>query len=88
MKSSACCTVTAKNDSATSADELSFVVFCIENVAEHLKLSGDEVYKLLTNDSDILDSYLIPSYEALHTQDKEYIVSDVVEYMREEGLIA
>jgi hypothetical protein len=70
-----------------SKDELSFAVFCIENVAECLKLSGSAVYKLLTEDSDILDSYLVPSYDALHTQDKEYIVNDIIEYMREEGLI-
>ena len=70
-----------------SADELSFVVFCIENIAERLNRSGGEVYKLLTEDSNILDGYLIPSYDALHSQDKEYIVSDVIEYMREEGLI-
>ena len=70
-----------------SADELSFVVFCIENIAERLNRSGSEMYKLLTEGSDILDGYLMPGYDALHTQDKEYIVNDVIEYMREEGLI-
>ena len=70
-----------------SADELSFVVFCIENVAERLNRSGSEVYKLLTEDSDILDGYLMPSYDALHTQDKEYIVNDIIAFMREEALI-
>ena len=69
-------------------DELSFTVFCIENVAERLKLSGNEVYKLLTEDSDILDGYVVPSYDSLHTQDKEYIVNDIIEYMREEGLVS
>ena len=70
-----------------SADELIFVVFCIENVAERLNLNGSEVYKLLTECSNILDSYVIPSYDALHTQDKEYIVNDIIEYMREERLV-
>jgi len=70
-----------------NADELSFTVFCIENVAERLKLSGGEVYKLLAEDSDILDGYVIPSYDVLHTQDKEYIVNDIVEYMREKELV-
>ena len=78
---------TVKKDMPMSADELSFVVFCVENVAEHLKLGGNEVYKLLTEDSDILDGYITPNYDALHTQDKEYIVNDVIEYMREEGLV-
>jgi hypothetical protein len=69
-------------------NELEFTVFCIENIAERLGLSGSDVYKLLTDDSDILNRYIIPSYDVLHTQGKEYIVNDIVEYMREEGLIA
>ena len=65
---------------------LDFTVFCIENVAEHLHLSGDDVYKLLTEKSDILDQYIIPCYDALHTQGHTYIVNDIVDLMRERGL--
>ena len=67
--------------------QLEFAVFCLENVAEHLNLSGDKVYKLLTEDSNILDSYIIPNYDTLHTQGKHYIVDDIVTYMRQEKLI-
>jgi hypothetical protein len=67
--------------------ELEFTVFCIENIAERLELTGDEIYKLLTDKSDILDNYIIPSWDTLHTQGKEYIVNDIVDYMREKGLI-
>ena len=66
--------------------ELEFTVFCIENVADYLRLKGDEVYKLLTEKSDILDNYIIPCYAALHTQGKDYIVNDIVEFMHEKGL--
>jgi len=66
--------------------ELDFTVFCVENVAENLGLKGDEVYKLLTEKTDILDSYIIPCYDTLHTQGKEYIVNDIIELMRERGL--
>ena len=66
--------------------QLDFSVFCIENVAEYLDLHGEEIYKLLTEKSDILDSYIIPCYDVLHTQGKEYIVNDIVEYMKEKGL--
>ena len=69
-----------------NTNELKFVVFCIENVAEYLELKGDEVYKLLTEQSDILDNYIIPCTDALHTQGKEYIVNDIIEVMREKGL--
>ena len=67
--------------------ELEFTVFCIENVAEYLNLPGDEVYKFLTEKSDILDSYIIPCYDTLHTQGKEYIVNDIVGYMKEKRLV-
>ena len=66
--------------------ELDFTVFCIENVAENLGLKSDEIYKLLTEKTDILDTYIIPCYDVLHTQGKEYIVNDIIELMRERGL--
>ena len=67
--------------------KLDFAVFCIENVAEHLNLNGSEVYLLLTEKSKILDEYIVEHYDALHTQGKDYIVNDIVEYMEKEGLI-
>ena len=67
--------------------ELEFAIFCIENVANFLKRDAREVYKMLTEDSNILNSYIIPEYEMLHTQGKEYIVNDIIEYMRERGVI-
>ena len=67
--------------------ELEFAVFCIENVTEKLGKSGNEVYNMLTEKSDILDSYIIPCYDVLHTQGKSYIVNDILDYMKEEGLV-
>lgn len=67
--------------------ELEFAVFCIENVASFLGKDAQEVYKLLTEDSSILNSYIIPEYEMLHTQSKEYIVNDIIDVMRERGVI-
>ena len=66
--------------------ELEFTVFCIENVADYLGRKGDEVYKLLSEKSDILDNYIVPCFDTLHTQGKEYIVNDIVEFMHEKGL--
>ena len=67
-------------------NELEFTVFCIEMVAERLGLPGEEIYKALTEKSNILDNYIIPCYDALHTQGKDYIVNDIIEVMREDGL--
>lgn len=69
-----------------NADQLEFTVFCIENVALRLKKNAEEVYRALTEKSDILENYIIPEYETLHTQSKEYIVDDIVEYMVERGI--
>ena len=65
-----------------NTNELEFAVFCIENVSGHLGLTGDEIYKLLTEKSDILDNYIIPCFDSLHTQGKNYIVNDIIEIMR------
>ena len=70
-----------------TTQELEFTVFCIESVAEYLGLKGDEIYKVLTEKSDVLDNYIIPCYEALHTQGKDYIINDIVEILREKGFV-
>lgn len=65
---------------------LEFVIFVIENVAERLGLTGDAVYRRLAVDSDVLDSYVVPSFDVLHTQGKSYIVDDVIRAMRKAGV--
>lgn len=70
-----------------SERQIEYSVFCIENVAERLGKTGSEVFKIL-NSSGLLHSYIIPSYEALHTQSKQYIVDEIVSVMRERKLIA
>ena len=67
---------------------LDFVIFCIEEVALKLQLPGNVVYDLLAEKSDILSNYIVPSYDVLHTQGRQYIVDDIVSLMREEGVIA
>ena len=69
------------------AKELEFAVFCVENVAAELGISGDAVYQMLAVKNDILDNYIIANYEILHTQSKEYIVRDIMDYMKERGVI-
>ena len=70
-----------------SRKELDFSVFCIEAVAENLGTNGADIYTKLSSNSDILDTYIIPNYDALHSQGKEYIVNDIISIMREEGLL-
>ena len=66
--------------------ELEFAIFCIENVAAALGVKAERVYQALTKDSNILRGYIVPEYEILHTQSKEYIVEDILELMKERGV--
>ncbi|WP_330392123.1 DUF3791 domain-containing protein [Enterocloster clostridioformis] len=74
------------NSKITNTDELEFAVFCIENIAIKLGKNAEEVYQALTEKSDILNSYIVPEYEMLHTQSKDYIVDDIISLMEERGI--
>ena len=69
-----------------NADELEFAVFCIENIAIRLGKNAEDIYQALAEKSDILNSYIIPGYEVLHTQSKDYIVDDIISLMEERGI--
>ena len=64
-----------------------FAVFCIEALADEHGTTGDKIYKMLTENSVILDNYIIPCYDALHTQGKDYIVRDLKELMQKQGVL-
>lgn len=66
---------------------LEFTVFCIDSLAAYLNKDTKEVYNLIKNKSNILDEYIIPCYEPLHTQSKKYIVEDIVNVLEERGVI-
>ena len=70
-----------------SDKQIEYSVFCIENVAKELEISGAELFKIL-NASGLLHSYIIPSYEALHTQSKQYIVNEIISVLKERNLVA
>ena len=69
-----------------NSNELEFAVFCIENVAAKLGVGAERVYKAFTEQSDILNGYIVPEYEVLHTQSREYIVEDILDVMKERGV--
>lgn len=69
-----------------NANELEFAVFCIENVAAKMGVNAERIYRAFTEESDILNSYIVPEYEVLHTQSREYIVDDLLEVMKERGV--
>ena len=76
----------ASHEKIRTSRELEFAVFCIENVAQRLSVDAEWVYDALTKKSDILNGYIVPEYEILHTQSKDYIVDDVLQVMKERGV--
>lgn len=62
--------------------ELEFAIFCIENVAARLNVNSRQNYDALIEQSDVLKEYIIPEYEVLHTQSKEYIVDNIIDVMK------
>lgn len=69
-----------------NARELEFAVFCIENVAAKLGVGAETIYQAFTEKSGILNEYIVPEYEILHTQSREYIVEELLEIMKERGV--
>ena len=73
----------------TNAQEfkaLEFAVFCIENVAKELVVDGTVAYDMLAVQTDVLQNYIIPCYDVLHTQGKEYIVNDLIDMLKAKGV--
>ena len=66
---------------------LEFSIFCVESLADKLNIDAKKIYKILRVDTDILDNYIIPCYEALHSQSKAYIVDDLIQIMKVKGVL-
>ena len=69
-----------------NSNELEFAVFCIENVAAKLGVNAERIYQIFTEESNILNGYIVPEYEVLHTQSREYIIADLLDVMKERGV--
>lgn len=67
-------------------DVLEFLTFCVGAVALHLNLSRQNVYKRLKL-SGIIDNYIVPGYDVLHTYGRSYIVDDITDLMKRKGVL-
>ena len=73
----------------TNAQEfkaLEFAVFCIENIAKELSVDGTMAYDMLAVQTDIVQNYIMPCYDVLHTQGKECIVNDLIDMLKAKGV--
>jgi len=66
---------------------LNFTIFCISNVARALGIGQRETYHLLHR-AGIIDGYIVPCYDTLHTFSREYVVDDLIDLMKKKGALA
>lgn len=64
---------------------LEFSVFLIHALAEAWNRPYRCVYQVL-NETGILDDYILPFYDVLHTQGKQYLVEDITGFVRDKGV--
>ena len=50
-------------------------------LANHLQMNARNVYLKLQS-AEIISNYIVPRYELLHLFSKDYIIEDLVEYMK------
>lgn len=68
-------------------DQLDFATYCIGNLSVTTGLSQTEVYNKL-KESGILYGYIIAAYDVLHTFGKQYLMEDLMSYMKSKGVFS
>lgn len=64
---------------------LEFVTFTIGSVVERVHKSPSEIYCLFKR-LNVIDSYLVPAFDVLHTFGRQYLVNDVLDFLQEKGV--
>lgn len=58
--------------------EMGFIASCIESVADQLGVSYFEVFERMEK-VNLIDEYIYPSYDALHTESRENLTLSLIE---------
>ncbi len=66
-------------------EHLEFITFCVGSLADAMHWSAASVYGELRS-TGLLNDYIIPCYDVLHTFGKDYIVNDLIVALREKGV--
>lgn len=57
---------------------VTFVVSCVESVAERLNCKASEVYRRMER-VELIQKYIIPCYDTIHTESRENVTADIIE---------
>ena len=66
---------------------MEFITFCVGSLADALNKSASQIYNALRS-SGVLEDYIIPCYDVLHTFSKDYLVDELTEVLKERGTLA
>lgn len=58
--------------------EMSFIASCIESVANRLNLDYRDIFERMDR-VGMIDSYIYPCYEQLHTESRENLTTSLIE---------
>ncbi len=58
--------------------KLAFAAQCVEGTARKLGVPYIEVYERMRK-VDLINKFILPHYDTLHTESKEYLIDDVIE---------
>ncbi|MCC8114801.1 MAG: DUF3791 domain-containing protein [Bacteroidales bacterium] len=67
-------------------NEMQFVTYCVGCVAEGLKIDEPKAFKLLYH-SRLLEEYIVPCFNVLHSFGREYLTEDLIEQLKKRGAI-
>ena len=59
-------------------EHLDFITFCVGSLADALHMRASQVYSALRL-GGVLNDYIVPCYDGLHTFSKEYLVEEPTE---------
>ena len=59
--------------------KLAFAASCVEGAARKLGVPYIEVYERMKK-VELIDNYILKHYDTLHTESREYLIEDVIEY--------
>lgn len=60
--------------------KLSFAASCVEGLARRTGKPYSEIYDRMSK-AEAIENYILPNYDTLHTENREYVLDDVMEYI-------
>lgn len=58
--------------------KLAFAASCVEGAARKLGVPYIEIYERMRK-VDLISKFILPHYDTLHTESREYLIEDVIE---------